>query len=129
MKHLKLFEAFGLRQPTKLSYQEGMEWGTNHEKAEWDESESHFYNTLTKVNAKLIYDSVMWETLMRFYLYPVVDSDEFDHLEIEKYDDSYYLIWYEPAMHDSAETRGSYYRCDEWEEVLGFLGRYTTFRF
>lgn len=129
MKYLKLFESFGLRQPTKLSYQEGREWELNHERAEWDESESNFYNTLTKVNAKLIYDSVMWETLMRFYLYPVVDSDEFDHLEIEKYDDSYYLIWYEPAINEPAETRGSFYLCDEWEEVLSFLGRYITFRF
>ena len=128
MKHLKLFESFGLRQPTKLSYQEGREWELNHERAEWDEYESDFYNTLTKVNAKLIYDSVMWETLMRFYLYRM-DSDEFDHLEIEKYDDSYYLIWYEPAMHEPDQTRCSYYICDEWEEVLGFLGRYTRFRF
>ena len=123
-KNEEILETYGFRQPTKLTLDEGSVWEKNHEKAEWTESEFNFYDTLTRVNARDIYDSVMWETLMRFYLYPVNDSDELDHLEIQKFEDSYYLIWHHPA-----DIPGTFYLCDEWEEVLSFLGRYTIFRF
>ncbi len=120
MKYIKLFENFNLRKPKMITAEEYREKFDTHETENFTQQEIDFFNKLSKDNWGSIYDIDLGKNLAIIQLYPVGDDDNLVEIDITKLKDNWYLID-EPGIDK--------FLCDEWEEVLGYLGSQTNLKF
>jgi len=124
MNHLTKFESFRHRIPMNVSDQEYENKLNTHGKEPYNEIEMNFFRKLKLDNQMSIYDMYLGtpgksDTIF-LQLYPTGEGDELIEVDIIKLKDDWYLI-YEPGNEK--------FICDEWDEVLGYLGHQTTLKF
>ncbi len=126
MEHLKKFESFNHRTPKRV-YGD-LEWEQKlfaHIKEPFSEKEINFFQKLIKENPKSIHDIDLGTPgkshTVFIQLYHIRDDNFLIDIDITKLKDDWYLI-YEPA----GNTK---FICDEWDEVLGYLGSQTNLKF
>jgi len=124
MKFINKFESFNYRIPKNVSDIEYEKKEDTHEKEPFSQKEMDFFHNLKKDNVRSIYDIDLGtpgksDTIF-MQLYPTGDGDELIEIDITKLKDDWYLI-YEPGVEK--------FICDEWNEVLGYLGSQTNLRF
>lgn len=124
MNRIKKFEAFNHRIPHTVSDVEYQQKLDTHGKEPFTKMEMDFFQKLKKENTKSIYslDFGMPGKTNAVYLqlYPPGEDDSLIEIDITKLKDDWYLI-YEPGIDK--------FICDEWDEVLGYLGSQTNLRF
>jgi len=83
-----------------------------------------FFEKIKKENTKSIYSLDFGmpgkTSVVYLQLYPSGEDDSLIEIDITKLKDDWYLI-YEPGIDK--------FICDEWDEVLGYLGSQTNLRF
>ena len=124
MTHIKKFEAFNHRKPHTISDIEYQQKLDTHGKEPFSQKEMDFFKKLKEENGMSLYDLDLGtpgksDTIF-LQLYPTGDGDDLIEIEITKLKDDWYLI-YEPGIDK--------FICDEWDEVLGYLGSQTNLRF
>jgi hypothetical protein len=124
MNRIKKFEAFNHRIPETVSDVEYQQKLDTFGKEPFTKMEMDFFQKLKKENTKSIYslDFGMPGKTNAVYLqlYPSGEDDSLIEIDITKLKDDWYLI-YEPGIDK--------FICDEWDEVLGYLGHQTNLRF
>lgn len=124
MTHIKKFEAFNHRIPHTVTDSEWENKLDTHDKEPFSQSEMDFFQKLKKENEKSIYDMDLGTPGKSYTIfmqvYPTGESDDLIEIDITKLKDDWYLI-YEPGI--------GKFICDEWDEVLGYLGSQTNLRF
>ena len=124
MNRIKKFEAFNHRIPHTVSDVEYQQKLDTHGKEPFTKMEMDFFQKLKRENTKSIYslDFGMPGKTNAVYLqlYPPGEGDNLIEIDITKLKDDWYLI-YEPGIDK--------FICDEWDEVLGYLGSQTNLRF
>jgi hypothetical protein len=124
MKHIKLFENFKHRMPKMITREEYQQKFDTHGTEPFTQEEYDFLTKLQQKNAGWIYDFDLGIFGARDYLfmqlYPTGDGDDLIEINITKLKDNWYLI----------DVPGSNkFICDEWDEVLGYLGSETVLKF
>ena len=124
MNRIKKFEAFNHRIPqtvTDVEYQNKLD---THGKEPFTQREMDFFEKLKKENTKSIYSLDFGmpglTSVVYLQLYPSGEDDSLIEIDITKLKDDWYLI-YEPGIDK--------FICDEWDEVLGYLGSQTNLKF
>jgi hypothetical protein len=124
MNRIKKFEAFNHRIPHTVSDVEYQQKLDTHGKEPFSQKEMDFFQKLKKENTKSIYSldfGMPGKTnVVYLQLYPPGEDDSLIEIDITKLKDDWYLI-YEPGIDK--------FICDEWDEVLGYLGSQTNLRF
>ena len=136
MTHIKKFEAFNHRKPHTISDIEYQQKLDTHGKEPFSQKEMDFFKKLKEENVMSLYDMDYKISKGELYdidlgtpdksdtifmqLYPSGEDDSLIEIEITKLKDDWYLI-YEPGIDK--------FICDEWDEVLGYLGSQTNLRF
>jgi hypothetical protein len=124
MNRIKKFEAFNHRIPHAVSDVEYRNKLDTHGKEPFTQKELDFFEKIKKENTDKIYslDFGMPGKTNAVYLqlYPSGEDDSLIEIDITKLKDDWYLI-YEPGIDK--------FICDEWDEVLGYLGSQTNLRF
>jgi len=120
MNRIKKFEAFNHRIPQTVGDVEYQNKLDTHGKEPYTQKELDFFEKLKKENTMSLYDMEISIDTIFMQLYPGGDSDDLIDIEIIKLKDDWYLI-YEPGIDK--------FICDEWDEVLGYLGSQTNLRF
>jgi hypothetical protein len=124
MNRIKKFEAFNHRIPHAVSDVEYRNKLDTHGKEPYTQKELDFFEKIKKENTDKIYslDFGMPGKTNAVYLqlYPSGEDDSLIEIDITKLKDDWYLI-YEPGIDK--------FICDEWDEVLGYLGSQTNLRF
>jgi len=124
MNRIKKFEAFNHRIPQTVSDVEYQQKLDTFGKEPFTKMEMDFFQKLKKENTKSIYSldfGVPGKTnAVYLQLYPSGEDDSLIEIDITKLKDDWYLI-YEPGIDK--------FICDEWDEVLGYLGHQTNLRF
>jgi hypothetical protein len=124
MNRIKKFEAFNHRIPETVSDVEYQQKLDTFGKEPFTKMEMDFFQKLKKENTKSIYSldfGVPGKTnAVYLQLYPSGEDDSLIEIDITKLKDDWYLI-YEPGIDK--------FICDEWDEVLGYLGSQTNLRF
>jgi hypothetical protein len=124
MNRIKKFEAFNHRIPHAVSDVEYRNKLDTHGKEPFTQKELDFFEKIKKENTDKIYslDFGMPGKTNAVYLqlYPSGEDDSLIEIDITKLKDDWYLI-YEPGIDK--------FICDEWDEVLGYLGHQTNLRF
>ena len=139
MNRIKKFEAFNHRIPQTVSDVEYQNKLDTHGKEPYTQKELDFFEKLKKENTKSLYslDFGMGKgtgksgfhfiqpnpgktNAVYLQLYPSGEDDSLIEIDITKLKDDWYLI-YEPGIDK--------FICDEWDEVLGYLGSQTNLRF
>ena len=126
MSRIKKFEAFNHRIPHTVSDVEWEKKLDTHGTEFFNKKEIEFFNKLKNDNERNIYsmDGIDKEHFpfhtISFQLYPPGEGDNLIEIDITKLKDDWYLI-YEPGIDK--------FICDEWDEVLGYLGSQTNLRF
>jgi hypothetical protein len=119
MKHIKVFEKFNHRIPKEVNNNAFNDKLNVHGHDNFSEQEIEFFKKIKKSPA--VYDipiSLIGNTNTIFIqLYPIDEDDNLIEIDIQKLKDDWYLI---------DEIGGKKYICDEWDEVLGYLGTKTT---
>ncbi len=121
MKHLrnfKLFESVNKLNKMKATY---LEWSKKLETFDaksFSDSEKDFFNNLLEINKSSIYELDIYKDYrFNISLYQI-NSDSLLYLEIDKLEDYYYVI------HEYDFDHNNYYICDQFEEVIEFLGHF-----
>ena len=124
MNRIKKFEAFNHRIPQTVGDVEYQNKLDMHGKEPYTQKELDFFEKLKKENTKSLYSldfGMPGETnTVYLQLYPSGEDDSLIEIDITKLKDDWYLI-YEPEIDK--------FICDEWDEVLGYLGSQTNLRF
>ena len=124
MSRIKKFEAFNHRIPKTVSDAEWEQKLDTHGKEPFTQKEIDFFQKLKEKNTKSIYEIDLGtpgkSNTIFMQLYPSGEDDDLIEIEITKLKDEWYLI-YEPGIDK--------FICDEWGEVLGYLGSQTNLRF
>jgi hypothetical protein len=124
MNRIKKFEAFNHRIPQTVGDVEYQNKLDIHGKEPYTQKELDFFEKLKKENIKSLYSldfGMPGETnTVYLQLYPSGEDDSLIEIDITKLKDDWYLI-YEPEIDK--------FICDEWDEVLGYLGSQTNLRF
>jgi len=124
MNRIKKFEAFNHRIPQTVGDVEYQNKLDTHGKEPYTQKELDFFEKIKKENTDKIYslDFGMPGKTNAVYLqlYPSGEDDSLIEIDITKLKDDWYLI-YEPGIDK--------FICDEWDEVLGYLGSQTNLRF
>jgi hypothetical protein len=132
MKHIKLFEEFGYRKPKMITSQEYRNKINFFGTEAYTQEEIDFFKELEKNNKSSIYEMAFFgedgntsESDIHFVfmqLYPISEDDDFTEIYIIKLgrDERRYII---------DETGIDKFECDEFEEVLGYLGSQTNLKF
>lgn len=120
MKHIKLFENFKHRKPKMITAQKYQQKFDTHGTEPFTQEESDFFLNLHKDNTYFIYDMFLESDFVTIQLYPSGDDDDFDEICLTKLKDNWFLI---------TENYSTKFECDEWDEVLGYLGSQTPLKF
>ena len=124
MNRINKFEAFNHRIPQTVGDVEYQNKLDMHGKEPYTQKELDFFEKLKKENTKSLYSldfGMPGETnTVYLQLYPSGEDDSLIEIDITKLKDDWYLI-YEPEIDK--------FICDEWDEVLGYLGSQTNLRF
>jgi hypothetical protein len=124
MSHIKKFEAFNHRIPKTVSDAEWQKKLDSFGTEPFNQKEIEFFKKLKKENEKSIYnmdvESDKTTHTVSMQIYPTGEGDDLIDIDITKLKDDWYLI-YEPGIDK--------FICDEWDEVLGYLGSQTNLRF
>jgi len=126
MNRIKKFESFNHRIPetvTDVEYQNKLD---THGKEPFTQKEMDFFKKIKKENTDKIYSldfgmpGLNSVSVVYLQLYPSGEDDSLIEIDITKLKDDWYLI-YEPEIDK--------FICDEWDEVLGYLGSQTNLKF
>lgn len=120
MKYIKLFENFNYRKPKMISDEEYREKFDTFSTEPFTQEESDFFLKLYEDNKYFIYDLYLDKDFVTIQLYPSGDADDFDEICLTKLKDNWFLI---------TENHSTKFECDEWDEVLGYLGSQTNLKF
>lgn len=124
MKHIKLFENFKYRKPKMITSQEYQQKFDTHGTEPFTQEEYNFFTKLKQENEGWIYEFDLGllgkSHLVFMQLYPIGDDDNLIEIDITKLKDNWYLI---------DEPGSDKFICDEWDEVLGYLGSQTPLKF
>lgn len=125
MKHIKLFENFKYRKPKMITAQEYQQKFDTHGTEPFTKEEHDFFLKLKRENEGWIYDFDLGifdkkRDYLFMELYPIGDGDDLIEINITKLKDNWYLI---------DEPGSDKFICDEWDEVLGYLGSQTPLKF
>lgn len=120
MKHIKLFENFKHRKPTMITAHEYQQKFDTHGTEPFTKEEYDFFRKLQQKNEGWIYDFDLGRYYLFMELYPIGDGDDLIEINITKLKDNWYLI---------DEPGSDNFLCDEWDEVLGYLGTQTPLKF
>ena len=120
MKHIKLFENFNYRKPKMISDEDYQKKFDTHGTEPFTQEESDFFLKLHEENTYSIYDMFLENDFVTIQLYPSGDNDDFDEVCITKLKDHWFLI---------TENGSTRFECDEWNEVLGYLGSQLPLKF
>jgi len=132
MNHIKLFEEFGYRKPKMITSQEYRDKINFFGTEAYTQEEIDFFKELEKNNKNSIYEMAFFgedgntsETDIHFVfmqLYPIGEDDGFTEIYIIKLGRAEQLYIIDEPGIDKFE-------CDEFEEVLGYLGSQTSLKF
>jgi hypothetical protein len=127
MKHIKLFENFKHRKPTMITLQEYQQKFNTHGTEPFTKEEYDFLRELEQKNEGWIYDFDLCGYYLFMQLYPIGDGDDLIEINITKLKDNWYLI--DEIFDEYDESGSDNFLCDEWDEVLGYLGSQTPLKF
>lgn len=123
MRKIKKFEAFNHRVPTEVDYDEWEKKVGIHGTEPFNKKEIDFFMNLELENKESIYDFHLGTDKCCIEIYPMGDSDNLINIEITKLADDWYII------RDGSDFDPQASICDEWDEVLGYLGTKTNLSF
>lgn len=120
MKHIKLFENFSYRKPKMITNQQYQQKFDTHGVEDFTTEQTDFLQVLIDNNKGWIYDYELKNNFVQIQMYPIGDDDRLIEIQITKLKDDWYLI---------GEPGSDRFECDEWDEVLGYLGSQTPLKF
>jgi hypothetical protein len=125
MKKIKKFESFSHRMPEKVTYDEWLMKYKRFGACPFTKGQIDFFRKLKEENSDIVDNVKVYKSTfgniegseIRIQLLEESDDDDIIEIQLNKLEDDWYLI-YKFYNLDSEE----YYICDEWDEVLGYLG-------
>lgn len=120
MRYIKLFENFKHRKPKMITAQEYQQKFFTRGVEDFTTEQRDFLQGLIDNNKGWIYDYELKNNFVQFRIYPIGDDDSLIEIQITKLKDNWYLI---------LEPDSDRFECDEWDEVLGYLGSQTLLKF